>query len=419
MQSNTRYRFVIQSLAILVRSCGGLVWASAGPLLPLIMKEYGINRGTAGWFASAAPLTIAISAVPLGIVMARYSLKKTFAIGGFLQAAGILAPLCTSYFPLVLTRVCFAAGTAITTAVATAIAAEWFTTRELPLLNGITMSFVNLGNAIAFVATVPIAMALSWKAPIVTYGVIALTCATAWAIFGRDQLKVAPVNKSPGTPVPETKVELTIRQALTQRSTVLLAFAVMGNWCLGNAMGSWLPSYYNEVFKMSLEKASSITAVITVAGTIACIVGGIIPMRIGRRKPFIIIPGIFMGMSAMSALLFNNPALIFLTVACFGVFANLQTPTLFTIPMELQNASPRMGVLIINAMQCGGTLGAFVGPLIVGYLADTTGSYLPGFVICAVISLSLLVAGLLLPETGPKARKTKVTDEAARQTLAR
>ena len=372
------------------------------------MKEYGISRGTAGWFASSAPLTVALSAVPLGVILSRFGLKKAFAIGGLLQAAGLLAPFCTSYLPLVLTRVCFAAGTGMATSLATAITAEWFTDRELPLWNGISLSFVNLGNAVAFVATVPIAMALSWKAPIVTYSAVALTSVTAWIIFGRDRQKAAPVSEAPGTPASETKAELTFRQAITQRSTLLLALAVMGNWCLGNAMGSWLPTYYHEVFKMSLEKASSITAIITVAGTAACIFGGIVSTRIGLRRPFIIIPGIFMGISAISALSFNNPALISLTVACFGVFCNLQTPTLFTIPMELKNSSPRTGVLIINAMQVGGTLGAFIGPLIVGYLADATGSYLPGFIICAVVSLSLLVAGLLLPETGPKARKARV-----------
>ncbi len=411
MQSNTRYRFVIQSLAILVRSCIGLIWASAGPLLPLIMKEYGISRGAASWFAAAAPLTIAILAVPLGIGMARFSLKKTFAIGAFLQAAGILAPLCTSYAPLLLTRVLFAVGTAITVPVATAIAAEWFSASELPLLNGITMSFVNLGNAIAFVATVPIATFLSWKAPMVAYGVFALTCATAWVIFGRDKENHA-VSDLRGIHLPERKAELSVRQALTQRSTLLLSFAVFGAWCLGNAMGSWLPSYYHEVFKMPLEKASSITAIIAASSTAACILGGIMPMRIGRRKPFLIIPGIFMGLSAVSALLFNNPALIFLSVLCFGIFSNLQTPTLFTVPMELPNVSTRTGVLIISAMQTGGNLGNFIGPLIVGYLADVTGSYLPGFFFCAALSLALLAAGLLLPETGPKAGKIGVTQKA-------
>lgn len=412
MQSKTRYRFVILVLAILVRCCTGLIWASAGPLLPLIMKEYGINLGDVGWFASAAPLTIAIVAVPLGIIVARFNLKKVFAAGAFLQAAGILAPFCNSYVPLVLTRVCFAVGTAIVVPVSTAITTEWFTARELPLLNGITMSFINLSNAIVFVATVPIATVLSWKAPIVIYGAVALTFATAWAVFGRDRPRVAAVSELPGTAVPETKAGLSIRQALTQRSTILLAFGTMGTWCLGNAMGSWLPSYYHEVFKMPLEKASSITAIITVAGTAACIVGGIIPMRIGRRKPFLIIPGAFMGLSATGALLFNNPALIFLTVACFGMFSNLCTPTLYTIPMDLYSASPRTVVVIISAIQCGGNLGNFIGPLIVGYMADLTGSYLPGFIICAVISLTLLVAGLLLPETGPKARNVTAKEPA-------
>ncbi len=57
------------------------------------------------------------------------------------------------------------------------------------------------------------------------------------------------------------------------------------------------------------------------------------------------------------------------------------------------------------ALQCGGNFGTFMGPLITGYLADLTGSYLPGIIIFAVFSLSLLVAGLMLPETGPAARK--------------
>ena len=371
--------------------------------MPLIMKQFNINRGTAGWFASAAPLTVAIFAIPMGIVMARLSLKKAFAIGAFLQAAGILAPFATSYLPLVLTRVAFALGTAITVPVAAAIAAEWFTARELPMVNGITMSFVNLGNALAFLVTVPITV-LSWQAPMVAYGAITLTCAVAWVIFGRNRHIPVLANDLSSTPAPAAEAKLTTRQALTQRSTLLLALAVMGNWCLGNALGSWLPTYYNEVFKMPLQKASSITAIMTVAGTVACLAGGVISMRTGRRKPLLIISGVFMGVSAMGALLFNNPWMIFLTVAGFGVFSNLQTPTLFTIPMELKNVPPRTGALIINAMQSGGTLGAFAGPLVVGYLTDITGSYLPGFTICAVISLSMLVAGLLLPETGPAAR---------------
>ena len=412
MEKQNRYRFVIAALVILVRICVGVVWASAGPLLLLMMQEYGIGRGTVSWYVSSVPIIMAVLTVPIGIVGARFGLKKMFAVGAFLQAAGILAPFCTSYPILFLTRVSFAVGTAITVPMASAIAADWFTARELPLVNGVIMSFVNLGNAFSYVATIPIATVLSWKAPITIYGAFALTCATAWVIFGKERRKEIAAIPDTSTDKPasnpstqERKTpELSIKQALLQKSTLIFAFTLLGPFCCSNALTSWLPSYYNEVFKMPLAKASSITSIFTITGTIACIIGGILPMRVGRRKPFLIIPGIFMGILALSTITFNNDFIIYASVALFGIFNNIQAPTIFTIPMELPNMTPRTGSIVLAFTLGIGNLGGFMGPLIVGYLTDFTGSYIPGFVITAVMSLSLLLGGLLLPETGPKAR---------------
>jgi MFS family permease len=368
------------------------------------MQTFVINRGTVGWYASSAPLAIALVGVPVGIIGTRFSSKRAFAIGSLLLAGGLLAPICSTYLPLLLTRVCYAFGTAVTFTFATSIAAEWFSSGELPLATGVTMSLNNLGNAFAFVATVPIAVAFSWRAPIMIYAGAALAGTVAWMLFARDRHKEREKAVA-GMPGAQPGVDLTIRQILARRSTILLGLATLGCWCLGNAMGSWLPSYYHEVFQMPLEKASSITAVITAAGTFSCLLGGFLPLRVGRRKPFLIIPGIFIGLSALSAVLFNNPVVIFLSVAAFGIFANLQSASLFTIPIELHKTSHRTGTIVIFVMLVAGNAGNFIGPLLVGYLADLTGSYLPGFIIAAVISLGLLVAGLLLPETGPRARR--------------
>ena len=245
------------------------------------MAAYGISRGTAGWFASIAPLTIVLLAAPLGIFGARYSLKRTFAVGAILQAAGLLAPFCNGYIPLLLTRACFALGTGITFPLIPAIASEWFSAREIPAINGITQGFNSLGNAIVFLVTVPIATALSWKAPITIYGACALTAAIAWIIFGKDRKK-EKVSKEPDMPVVVSdRSQLTMRQALTQRSTILLALAAMGCWGLGNSLGAWLPTYYHQVFNMPLAKASSITAIVTIVGIGACLTGGFLPHAFG------------------------------------------------------------------------------------------------------------------------------------------
>jgi len=411
-KDKNRYRFVVQSLLIFDRGCISLIYSLAGPLMPLIMQEFGITQGAAGWFASSAPLTVAIVAVPIAIVGARYSLKKTFAVGALLQVAGILVPFIHSYIPLLLTRVLFACGTAIMVPAASAITAGWFNRRELTLVNGITVSFTNLTGAVAYLATVPLALALSWRAPMMIYALVAFTGAIAWIIFGKERAKEKGISEEGKSSEREVKPEQSVRQALTQRSTILIALAVMGSWGLAGVMGAWLPTYFHEVFGMPLQQASSITAITMGTGIVISVIGGILPQRLGRRKPFLIIPGVFMGLTALCAVLFNNLAVIILMVVLFGIFSGLQIPTLYTLPFELPNATPRTGAFVMFALQCGGNFGTFMGPLITGYLADLTGSYLPGIIIFAVFSLSLLVAGLMLPETGPAARKVSSKAEA-------
>jgi MFS family permease len=409
MEKKDSYRFVIAALVTLVRICVGLVWASAGPLLPLMMQEYNINRGTVSWYVSSVPIIMAVLTVPVGIVGARLGLKKIFAVGAFLQAAGILAPFCTSYPLLFLTRVAFAVGTAITVPMASAVVAGWFTSRELPLVNGVIMSFVTLGNTFSYIATIPIATVISWKAPITIYGAFALTCATAWFIFGKERRK-EPITLTQGAIAAiENKPEFSLKQALLQKSTLIFAFTLLGPFCCSNALTSWLPSYYNEVFKIPLDKASSMTSIFTVTGAIACILGGILPMRLGRRKPFLIIPGMFMGLIALACISFNNDWIIYASIAVFGIVNNIQAPSIFTIPMELPNMTPRTGAVVLAFCLGIGNFGGFLGPVIVGYLTDMTGSYWPGFLICFAMSFSLLVGGLLLPETGPKARKPVIS----------
>jgi len=124
-----------------------------------------------------------------------------------------------------------------------------------------------------------------------------------------------------------------------------------------------------------------------------------------------------MGLTALCSVLFNNLAVIIIMVILFGIFSGLQIPTLYTLPFELPNSTPRSGAFVMFALQCGGNFGAFLGPLITGYMFNLTGSYLPGFIIFAVFSLTLLVTGLMLPETGPAAKKVALKPDIAKRGL--
>lgn len=400
ISEKNKRRFVIVTTIILVRTCVGLIWASAGPLLLLIMQEYGISRGTVSWYASVVPIIIAIFAVPVGIIGVKAGAKRMFTIGAFLQAACIITPSCSNFPELLLTRVLFAVGIAATAPTAASIYAEWFNAREVLLVNGVTMTLVTLGNALAFVVTIPVATAFSWRGALALYGIIALVFAFAWLLLSRERQNIIVDD-----PLRDEKPPMNIKSVLKRRSTVILSLSLIGPFCLSTAIGSWLPTYYHEVFGMPLATASSITAILTVTGAIACLVGGILSMRLGLRKPFLLIPGLLMGLAALGCFMFNNTAIILVSVALFGIFSSLQTASIFTIPMELPGVTPSTGAIVLALALGVGNIGSFIGPLIVGYLADLSGSYMPGLLICCALSLSLFVGGVFLPETGPKARK--------------
>ena len=50
---------------------------------------------------------------------------------------------------------------------------------------------------------------------------------------------------------------------------------------------------------------------------------------------------------------------------------------------------------------------AIIGPMTVGFMTDGFGSFIPGFMLWAVLSLGLLGVGLMVPETGPRARLSR------------
>lgn len=326
-----------------------------------------------------------------------------FAVAALFQSMGVFAFFLSDYGAILVFRVCFAIGTAVIVPVATAITAEWFSNKELPLLNGIGMGSVNVGNGIAFLVTVPIATWLSWNAPIVIYGAFALLFAVCWMILGREKENSGKPDEHDINVIRDNRPDLSIRQILTNRTALLMTFAVTVSWGLANAINSWLPDYYFTVFNIPLGEASSILSIYTISATIAAIGGGALSTKFGRRKPFMILSGAFTGLAALGAVLFNIPVVIYISVALFGAFFGIQISSLFTIPMELPDMSVRSGVIVLAMMQVGGNLGNFLSPLLIGIIVDTTGSYLIGFIAFSILSFGLLAAALLLPETGPAA----------------
>jgi cyanate permease len=312
MQSS--YRIVIEILIGSVMLFVGLLWIAPGPLFPMIMHDYAIDRATVSFSTSLVSLVMGIFAIPAGVIAHRIGLRKTFAIGAFLMAAGALTFFSTNIVQLIATRIVLAIGVAMAFPIAGGLIVQWFSGREIPLINGINMSMVSIGNSLALFISVLLANVFGWKATLGSYGALVFVFALAWLVLGRERKEQSSGFEDP---VPDPSVS--IISILKRRETLLLGLSVSGPFILFMAISSWLPTYYNEVFGMPLSQASSITGLFPLFGIGACIVGGFLPMQTGLRKPFLVIPGLLLGFTAMGTFLFNNLTIIYISIALFGI----------------------------------------------------------------------------------------------------
>ncbi len=396
----SKYRYLIGIIIILAMLSAGLLWIAPGPLFPLIMQDFNVARTTVSWLTSIVSLIMGICAIPAGILANKIGLKATFSIGTFLMASAVVSPWCSNITLLLITRIVFAIGTAMTFPIAGGLIMQWFQGKELPLFNGLNTSSLSMGNTIALFTVVVIASSFGWRASLTAYGIFCALIAICWLFFGRE-----------GTyqsfkPNPNNEVtQVGMWQVLRRKTTIILGITAAGPFILFMAISSWLPTYYNEVFGISLSQASSVTGLFPIFGIVGSILGGILPMRTGLRKPFLIIPGFIISLAALGTFIINNPVVNYISVALFGICDYIFVPVVFTICMELPDTTPTIAALVIAAMLAIGNVFGFTGPMIVGFLTDLTGSYLPGLLTCSVLGFSLLIGGLLLPETGPKGKK--------------
>jgi len=155
---------------------------------------------------------------------------------------------------------------------------------------------------------------------------------------------------------------------------------------------------------MSLSKAGVVVGLLPLAGVVSLLLAGVVAMRVERRKPFLIIPGALVGFAGFGSFLPGDGLLLYVMLAMLGFCTWFYLPSLFTIPMELPGASQQQLPVVWAMLMTSGSAVSFVAPMVVGSTTDILGTYLPGFSLWALLSWSLLIGGILLPEPA-KARR--------------
>ena len=402
----SRGRLFMAVMTLAAHLAAGLNLFALSPLLPLAIDDYGISHWQAGQLVSLPMLVGAAIGIPGGKLIARIGVKWAYMGAWVALALLALAPIVPNYYVLLVLRLAYGVGLALLVVATGPLVMQWFRPKEMLVINSLNTAILSGGIAASTAGAIPLADLIGWKTTLTVFSSVGILGAILWPL--------APKDRDIGEGRPGISVREVI-SVLRMRAVALLVAADAGIFIQYTALTTWLPSFFEEARGIPLEQGGYITSILPFVGIFAVLAGGAVPLlfetfsarlsTLGAAGNFLfsnrgilVSSGILAILGGLGTFLFSSQPGIYVSVVVLGVGSWFYVPTLLTIPMRLSGATPERVAAVWGSYMTFSGLGMFIFPILVGGLHDAFTSYHPGFIICAVASWALLIAGVFLPK---------------------
>jgi predicted MFS family arabinose efflux permease len=368
-------------------------------LFPFLKKDWGLTDTQCGLLVSAVSWAILVFSFPVSLLIDRWSRKKCIGVMAILWSLATAACAFAKNFPqLFLARTAIGIGEAGYAPGGTAMISALFPEKKRSLIVGIWNASIPLGSALGIALGGLIAMRYGWRH---AFGIVALPgmLIALLFFFVKDYRTVELVKsaKRPdqtGPPQRMTASEI-VREFTRTPSLYLTFFAFSGNTFLTTALMSWLPSYFNRVQGLPMDKASLKSSLIMLMAIFGSPLGGYLADRWLKKKAnarllFSALSSTVTGLIFMVGFYFLQGPAQFTLFLAGGTTAIAFASSAIAVTQDvvhpgLRATSYSLCVIIMHL------LGSALGPLVVGMLSDRYGIQTA----LALLPLAALWAGLL------------------------
>jgi MFS transporter, ACS family, glucarate transporter len=376
-----------------------------------IMAAFHLNKEQFGWAVSAFAFAYALFEIPSGIWGDRIGQRSLF----------IRIVLCWSLFTaltgvtvglgsLIVVRFLFGIGEAGAWPNGTAALSRWMPAKETSRGTSSMQIGGALGNALAPIIIVPIAVVFGWRMPffvITLFGVLwVLVCVFWFKNNPSEQKNISQKEKDyieQNRRIENHQHRLSWRVVFKNRNLLFLPlcyFCGMVGWTF---YVYWLPVYVQDGLHFSENEAKSITSVIYVAGAISAFIIGIVSdwlvkkrgLKFGRR--FIGITCLSIGaMMFFSTVITTNNAVVVtcLFIAFFVIVSNAMTSWSTCIDIGGNHVGTVSGM-----MNTGGQTGGILIGIVVGKLVNISHGYTSSLFAVGAVLMGGALLWLLIDPT--------------------
>ncbi len=371
------------------------------PFLTTIATELKLSSTQVGLAWGMIGLGALIFSIIGGLISDRIGLRWAGFWGLlFMSLSGAMRGFARDYLSFIVAMFLFGAAVGLTRLNFPRALSQWFPSKRLGMVNGISGSGAAFGAAVSMGVSASILGPLvgGWRNIVILLGGFTFLLAVLWILLIRE--KIADRHSVAGM----TVVFKGLAYVLRSKTIWVLSFISLLLFGHAQSWTSHMPGFFETGYAMTNAAAARLVSLSLFGAVFASIIGPTISDRIGLRRRVMLVACVIGGVTNILQGSFLGPVLIIiLLVMPFGVGSI--SPLLFTVPFELRGLRPAIAGSAVGMIFAFQNLGAFIYPILSGKLIDLFGpNYYPYFFAQALVFAVIFMLVLRwLPETGSRA----------------
>lgn len=399
MGSPSRHRGLMLILAFLTAFELHFLLFSFSQLVSEIRLEMELLYAQANLVFSICILTLVLLRIPWGLLSDRIGSSATLKLATtFIGIFGFLRGFAVNYETLLIFQLFLGIGFAAILPSLPKLVDAWFP-KKVGLTTGLYVAGFPLGEIAALILTPFVLESVhNWRNVFCIYGIFGLILSALWWTLAKEPARSKAEGLAYKATLKAPSKEEFARLLEIKEIWVLTGLCICAMGCYDTLVVS-LPDMLKHE-GIPPEIAGLMTSMLPLGFLLAGPTVGTLSDRLGLRKPFLWILGFVSGPSILAIALFSDVPL-WVTIFVAGFSTTGIVTLVLIIPTELPEVARHVAssVGLISSL---GNIGPFLFPIAVGYLKDTTRSFLPAVVMLTAIAEITLVLGLMIRETGRK-----------------
>jgi len=394
-----KYRWIILAVYMYVSALTQLYWLNFAAIETFMEEHLGVPASDVMWFTLVFPLVQVLLTLPAGMIIDKKGFKYGVGIGvlftGLFSVLRLVNP--ASFAILLISQIGISIGQPFVLNGITKLAVTWFPHKQEGTAVGLGSMALFIGMMVGLGATPALVQGFSFQSMLWVYA--------ALGILG-VVLFFALVKSNPAIPPREIELheEVTgwqgIKHILKVRDFVILGFIALIGIGVFNGLATWLEKILNELHRIQMADAGTISAVLILSGMIGCIVIPMISDKISRRKPFLIAASAIGTLGILAFMVSKGYSLNMVNGVIIGFFLISALPVMLTMSAEITGA--RYAGISVGWLQLLGNVAAVLIVPIMEFMLGATGRWLVPLAFIAALLVVNFVLSLLIGESAKR-----------------